>query len=54
VIIGGDGTLNELINGILQRKQKECGVDLNDQTAVLKPIDIPLAIIPTGKHVFMA
>ena len=49
VIVGGDGTMNEIINGLLQRKQRDCGVDVNDKTAVLNTIDIPIAIIPAGK-----
>lgn len=51
VIVGGDGTMNEIINGLLQRKQRDCGVDVNDKTAVLKTIDIPIAFIPAGKYI---
>lgn len=43
--------MNEIINGLLQRKQRDCGVDVNDKTAVLKTIDIPIAFIPAGKYI---
>jgi len=43
--------MNEIINGLLQRKQRDGGVDVNDKNAVLKTIDIPIAFIPAGKYI---
>lgn len=48
VIIGGDGTFNEVIGGLIQKTQTESGVNCHDQAAQLKAVDIPVAFIPAG------
>lgn len=48
VVIGGDGTLLEVIDGLLIRAQKEAGLDYEQPTCKLKPLEVPIGIIPTG------
>nr|XP_034339350.1 ceramide kinase isoform X1 [Crassostrea gigas] len=48
VVVGGDGTLLEVINGLLTRAQKEAGLDYDKPTCKLKPLEVPIGIIPTG------
>ncbi|XP_061198222.1 sphingosine kinase 1-like [Saccostrea echinata] len=47
-ILGGDGSYHEVVNVLLRRRQEEQGVDINDQNASLSPVNIPIALIPTG------
>lgn len=49
VVVGGDGTLLEIINGLLTRAQKEAGLDYDQPTCKLKPLEVPIGIIPTGE-----
>ncbi|VDI72528.1 Hypothetical predicted protein, partial [Mytilus galloprovincialis] len=48
VIMGGDGTLNDLVNGLLLKKQAERNIDVNDHHAALDQLDIPISFIPAG------
>lgn len=47
--MGGDGTVLEVINTLLTRVQKEADLDYDQPTCKLKPLEIPIGIIPTGK-----
>lgn len=48
VVCGGDGSYNQMFSPVLERSQKEAGVDHNDPTVDLKPTLKPIGIIPTG------
>ncbi|XP_048751934.2 ceramide kinase-like [Ostrea edulis] len=48
VVIGGDGTLLEILNVLLTKVQKEAGVDYDQPTSKLKPLEVPIGVIPTG------
>ncbi|XP_022337443.1 ceramide kinase-like isoform X4 [Crassostrea virginica] len=48
VVMGGDGTLLEVFNTLLTRVQKEANLDYDQPTCKLKPLEIPIGIIPTG------
>lgn len=48
VILGGDGSFLEVLNCLLTRAQKEAGLDYDQPTCKLKPLEIPIGIIPTG------
>ncbi|XP_056020070.1 uncharacterized protein LOC125672299 isoform X2 [Ostrea edulis] len=52
VLLGGDGTYHEVVDVLMKRKQEEQGVDINDPQATLSPLNIPIAMIPTGKPAF--
>ena len=49
VCVGGDGMFTELLNGLLDRRQKEASVP---QTADHNPLspDLRIGIIPAGKQ----
>ncbi|XP_062566791.1 ceramide kinase-like isoform X2 [Saccostrea cucullata] len=48
VVVGGDGTLLEILNCLLTRVQKEAGLDYDQPSCKLKPLEVPIGIIPTG------
>lgn len=48
VILGGDGSLLEVLNCLVIRAQKEVGLDYDQPTCKLKPLEVPIGIIPTG------
>ncbi|XP_065936033.1 ceramide kinase isoform X2 [Magallana gigas] len=48
VILGGDGSLLEVLNCLLTRAQKEADLDYDQATCKLKPLEVPIGIIPTG------
>ncbi|XP_055995769.1 ceramide kinase-like isoform X1 [Ostrea edulis] len=48
VLMGGDGTLLEILNALLTKVQKESGVDYDQPTSKLKPLEVPIGVIPTG------
>ncbi|XP_050401921.1 uncharacterized protein LOC126818500 isoform X2 [Patella vulgata] len=48
VIMGGDGTLQELMHSLLRRIQKAEGVCLNNPETELHSLNIPIGMIPTG------
>ncbi|XP_067677417.1 ceramide kinase-like [Haliotis asinina] len=48
VTVGGDGMYQEALNTLIQRNQKEAGIDINNPESVLKPLDIKFGLIPAG------
>ncbi|KOC62165.1 Ceramide kinase [Habropoda laboriosa] len=48
VCIGGDGTLAEIINGLVLRTSKELQVDPNNPEATLPSPRLPIGVIPSG------
>ncbi|XP_011448906.3 ceramide kinase-like isoform X1 [Magallana gigas] len=48
VILGGDGSLLEVLNCLVIRAQREVGLDYDQPTCKLKPLEVPIGIIPTG------
>lgn len=53
VLIGGDGGYQECINTLLKRTQNEAGIDYNDPDIKVKPLDIPIGLIPAGLFIFL-
>ena len=49
VIMGGDGSYNEAISGLLIRHMTEAKRDVNDSGSDFIPTSVPLGFIPTGK-----
>ncbi|KAL8596190.1 hypothetical protein ACOMHN_021230 [Nucella lapillus] len=48
LVVGGDGSLNEVVRGLVARSMREAGHDINDHNCHLVPVTIPVALIPTG------
>lgn len=48
VCVGGDGMVNEIVNGVLLRAQRDAGIDANDPNSRLKPGAIKIGAIPAG------
>nr|XP_031847729.1 ceramide kinase isoform X3 [Nomia melanderi] len=48
VCIGGDGTLAEVINGLVLRTTKEQQIDANDPEVRLPTPPLPIGVIPSG------
>ncbi|XP_075552025.1 ceramide kinase [Dermacentor variabilis] len=48
VCVGGDGMVNEIVNGVLLRAQRDAGVDANDPNSRLQPGTIKIGVIPAG------
>ncbi|XP_052099544.1 ceramide kinase 1-like isoform X1 [Mytilus californianus] len=48
IIMGGDGTYSEIINVLMRKRQHEAGVDFNNSSSLLKTMDFPIGVIPTG------
>ncbi|KAL1471997.1 hypothetical protein MTO96_023307 [Rhipicephalus appendiculatus] len=48
VCVGGDGMVNEIVNGVLLRAQRDAGVDANDPNSRLQPSTIKIGVIPAG------
>ncbi|XP_067677418.1 ceramide kinase-like [Haliotis asinina] len=48
VTVGGDGMYQEAVSSLIQRNQKEAGIDANNPESVLKPLDIKFGFIPAG------
>ncbi|XP_076243330.1 ceramide kinase [Calliopsis andreniformis] len=48
VCIGGDGTLAEVINGLVLRASKDQQIDPNDPDVVLPTPSLPIGVIPSG------
>lgn len=52
VLLGGDGSYHEVVNVLMRKKQEEHGIDVDDPNSPLSPLNIPIAMIPTGKIAF--
>eukprot|EP00105_Crassostrea_gigas_P017941 XP_011435901.2 PREDICTED: sphingosine kinase 2-like [Crassostrea gigas] len=48
VLLGGDGSYHEVVNVLMRKKQEEHGIDVDDPNSPLSPLNIPIAMIPTG------
>lgn len=48
VLLGGDGSYHEVVNVLMRKKQEEHRIDVDDPNSPLSPLNIPIAIIPTG------
>ncbi|XP_042147602.1 ceramide kinase-like [Ixodes scapularis] len=48
VCVGGDGMVNEVVNGVLLRSQRDAGVEANDAGACLRPAALKVGVIPAG------
>ena len=51
VVMGGDGTLADVINTMILRQQQEVGNDVNDLDVTLVPTSVKLGIIPAGNYI---
>ncbi|KAL4235830.1 hypothetical protein ACF0H5_004220 [Mactra antiquata] len=48
VLVGGDGTYHEAVNGLMRRLHREQGLDIDDVDSTVPDIQIPMGLIPTG------
>ncbi|CAN7989498.1 unnamed protein product, partial [Ixodes hexagonus] len=48
ICVGGDGMVNEVVNGVLLRSQRDAGVEVNDAEACLRPAALKVGVIPAG------
>lgn len=48
VCIGGDGTLAEVINGLVLRASRDRQIDPNNSEAILPTPRLPIGVIPSG------
>ncbi|XP_064473230.1 ceramide kinase-like [Ornithodoros turicata] len=48
ICVGGDGMVNEVINGVLLRAQIDAGIEANDARSRLHPATIKVGVIPAG------
>ncbi|XP_059383933.1 ceramide kinase family protein isoform X1 [Carassius carassius] len=48
ICVGGDGMFSELLHGVIGRTQQEAGISEHDPTAMLRPCDLHIGIIPAG------
>lgn len=48
VVVGGDGLLSEVVNGLVRYTQNKVGVNFNDHTLRHTPCSLPIGIIPAG------
>lgn len=48
VVMGGDGSFNQCVNGLFERSQKSANVDYNNPEAKLADTMLPIGHIPTG------
>ena len=47
-MLGGDGSFAEVANVLLRKVQEKAGVDYNEPRTKVQPMEIPIAMIPTG------
>lgn len=52
VVVGGDGIVHEVVNGLLEKSHKNVGIDLVDgilpEKFTVLPLNVPIGIIPAG------
>ena len=48
MILGGDGTFSEVVNGLMKKTQLDAGIDINDPNSQWAEFPKPIAIVPTG------
>ncbi|CAH3180695.1 unnamed protein product [Porites lobata] len=52
VVVGGDGIVHEVVNGLLEKSHKNAGIDLVDgilpEKFTVLPLNVPIGIIPAG------
>ncbi|KAL3869302.1 hypothetical protein ACJMK2_041997 [Sinanodonta woodiana] len=48
VLVGGDGTFHEVANGALRKIQNDYGINPDNPDSVLRPLEIPIGMIPAG------
>jgi ceramide kinase len=48
VCVGGDGTLSEVVNAIIIRTARNCGVNMNNVDVEIPPVNIRVGVIPGG------
>lgn len=48
VVVGGDGLLSEVVNGLTRYAQNKVGINYNDHTLQHDPCSLPIGIIPAG------
>ncbi|XP_065325283.1 uncharacterized protein LOC135931897 isoform X2 [Gordionus sp. m RMFG-2023] len=48
IVVGGDGTLNEIISALIDRHNEDMGIDITDSNVVLSSPPFKIGIIPTG------
>ncbi|KAK3606167.1 hypothetical protein CHS0354_010801 [Potamilus streckersoni] len=48
VLVGGDGIFHEVANGALRKIQKDSGIDIDNTYSSMKPLMIPVGMIPAG------
>ena len=53
VIVGGDGTYHEAVNGLQRRLIKEAGLDGNNPSTSLPVIPVPIGLIAAGVHCYL-
>ena len=49
VIMGGDGTVSEIMNVLMRETQTKVGIDFNDSNREIKTTEFPIGVIPTGQ-----
>ena len=49
MILGGDGTFSEVVNGLMKKTQLDAGIDINDPGADWVEFPKPIATVPTGR-----
>ena len=52
MVVGGDGIVHEVVNGLLEKSHKNVGIDLVDgilpEKFTVLPLNVPIGIIPAG------
>lgn len=53
MVVGGDGIVHEVVNGLLEKSHNNVGIDLVDgilpEKFTVLPLNVPIGIIPAGK-----
>lgn len=52
MVVGGDGIVHEVVNGLLEKSHMNVGIDLVDgilpEKFTVLPLNVPIGIIPAG------